>query len=394
MAATIFLYICLFAYSIIFSVLYDSYGTFVLSLLLGMVPLVCFIIGWIQHFFINVEMKETIGMVEKGDETEVTFYVTNKGIFPVSEVRIKFTYKNTCLAEKKDYVSVALGARHKERAILRIPAEYCGPALVTVKSYYVFDPIHLTFIYKRVKKRDKNQAKCRFYIIPKMQEVSVEVPVPRLSEAEESTLYSKVKSGDDPSEIFDIREYHEGDRIHRIHWKLSSKRKTYMVKDFSLPISTSTCVLLSLCIGDGTLNEIENKKKSAPKKGAGIEKTAKKGISHADEEKAARILDERIQKALLFSYTLIQHDFVHEFYWADAVTGELFSRLIQDNDNLFEMILDMYEAGLSTENPLPDLFFQSQHHFRGELYLFGPGMEELRQMGYDPKEVEFDEAQG
>lgn len=315
-------------------------------------------------------MEETIGMVEKGENAEVTFRVTNKSIFPVSEVRIVFYYRSTCLKPKKDYVSLSLKPRSREKAILRIPAEFCGPISVEARGYYIFDSMHLFFLYKRVKKKDRLEAKCRFYVIPKLEEVSVRIPVPRVSEAEESILYSKVKKGDDPSEIFDIREYQEGDKIHRIHWKLSSKRNTYMVKDFSLPISTSTCVLVSLCIGDGTDTKTKR----------------------AGDYEAAKMLDERLSQAILFSYTLIQHDFVHQFFWADAVTSMLYSKIILDHDHLLEMIQNIYESGLSAENPLPELFRQNQHHFRGELYLFGPGKEELAQMGYEPKEVEFNEA--
>ena len=53
---------------------------------------------------------------------------------------------------------------------------------------------------------------------------------------DEDPEYSKVKPGDDPSEIFDFHSYREGDPIARIHWKLSSKHDELMVKEFSLPL--------------------------------------------------------------------------------------------------------------------------------------------------------------
>ncbi len=37
--------------------------------------------------------------------------------------------------------------------------------------------------------------------------------------------YSTVRSGDDPSEIFGLRDYREGDRLSCIHWKLSENRE-------------------------------------------------------------------------------------------------------------------------------------------------------------------------
>ena len=39
----------------------------------------------------------------------------------------------------------------------------------------------------------------------------------------DSPEFSKVKSGDDPSEIFDLHPYREGDAVNLIHWKLTEK---------------------------------------------------------------------------------------------------------------------------------------------------------------------------
>lgn len=47
---------------------------------------------------------------------------------------------------------------------------------------------------------------------------------------EDSDRFSLYKKGDDPSEIFDIRDFKDGDRFQQIHWKLSSKTGHYMVK--------------------------------------------------------------------------------------------------------------------------------------------------------------------
>ena len=62
----------------------------------------------------------------------------------------------------------------------------------------------------------------------------------------ETDDYSKTSKGDDPSEIFDIHEYHDGDKINRIHWKLTAKQDKTMVKDYSLPISNSIVLMADL----------------------------------------------------------------------------------------------------------------------------------------------------
>jgi hypothetical protein len=70
------------------------------------------------------------------------------------------------------------------------------------------------------------------------------------SEIVESDTYSKDKSGDDCSEVFDIREYQDGDRLNRIHWKLSSKSDQTYVKEYSLPISNSVVIIPEMVNGE------------------------------------------------------------------------------------------------------------------------------------------------
>ena len=51
----------------------------------------------------------------------------------------------------------------------------------------------------------------------------------------DSAVYSAQKAGNDPGETFRIREYVPGDPIRQIHWKLSEKTGTLMVREFGLP---------------------------------------------------------------------------------------------------------------------------------------------------------------
>ena len=51
----------------------------------------------------------------------------------------------------------------------------------------------------------------------------------------DSAVYSAQKAGNDPGETFRIREYVPGDPIRQIHWKLSEKMGTLMVREFGLP---------------------------------------------------------------------------------------------------------------------------------------------------------------
>ncbi|MBQ8063482.1 MAG: DUF58 domain-containing protein [Clostridia bacterium] len=62
----------------------------------------------------------------------------------------------------------------------------------------------------------------------------------------ESARYSEKEKGTDVSELFDIREYAPGDEIRAIHWKLSAKQDTPVLREFSKPLNYSVILLVEL----------------------------------------------------------------------------------------------------------------------------------------------------
>ena len=60
----------------------------------------------------------------------------------------------------------------------------------------------------------------------------------------EGNRYSSTRAGADPGETFDIREYRPGDPIRQIHWKLSSKTETMMLRELGAPVVDRLLLLL------------------------------------------------------------------------------------------------------------------------------------------------------
>lgn len=60
----------------------------------------------------------------------------------------------------------------------------------------------------------------------------------------ESFKYSQSKKGNDPGEIFGIREYANGDSVKAIHWKLSGKMDKLVIREMGLPIENNILILL------------------------------------------------------------------------------------------------------------------------------------------------------
>jgi hypothetical protein len=60
----------------------------------------------------------------------------------------------------------------------------------------------------------------------------------------EGEHWSATRPGSDPSETFAIREYLPGDPVRQIHWKLSQKLDTLMLRELGLPVAEETLLLL------------------------------------------------------------------------------------------------------------------------------------------------------
>ena len=103
--------------------------------------------------------------------------------------------------------------------------------------------------------------------------------------------WSATRPGFDPSETFAIREYAPGDPIRQIHWKLSSKTDTLMLRELGLPVAEETLLLL-----DG---------------------------SAADDHADAAAMDAAVTVMLSLSHALAAQGTVHSVCWRAAPSSAL-----------------------------------------------------------------------
>ena len=70
----------------------------------------------------------------------------------------------------------------------------------------------------------------------------------------EGEQWSMTRPGSDPSETFAVREYMPGDPIRQIHWKLSQKTGTIMLRELGFPVAEQTLLLLDTTVPYGGLD--------------------------------------------------------------------------------------------------------------------------------------------
>ena len=60
----------------------------------------------------------------------------------------------------------------------------------------------------------------------------------------DGSIYDEYRAGFDQSEVFEIRAYRPGDKTAQIHWKLSQKTDTLMLRQGSLPVKNALLLIL------------------------------------------------------------------------------------------------------------------------------------------------------
>ena len=82
----------------------------------------------------------------------------------------------------------------------------------------------VVFDYLRLFQRKKTisaQAEC--VVMPHLLDLQVAVTDACRNFDSDSEEYDKHNAGDDPAEIYQIREFRQGDKMSRVHWKMTAR---------------------------------------------------------------------------------------------------------------------------------------------------------------------------
>ncbi len=120
-------------------------------------------------------------------------------------------------------------------------AEYLAENTCCGKVRCSIEKIGLTDIFDFTDVRIKKKAAVNYTVLPELFDMFIDYDQGE-SRLDDCLTYSQEKKGQDMSEVFQIREYVPGDSIRHIHWKLSSKLDTLLVKESALPVDKSLAV--------------------------------------------------------------------------------------------------------------------------------------------------------
>lgn len=190
-------------------------------------------------------------VAEKNTMQEVTLSVRNDSFFPSGNVFYHMQVYNAYYPNEEDYyVNLPVHAKKTVHASWEITASYCGALKVRLTECFVRDMCNLwTFHLPEEKVAE-------LFVMPKKQEVSIGVEDIAGGEGENEEE-TEVKKGDDPSLLLDIRPYIPGDRMQRVHWKLTARQGDLMVKEYGMSVNKQIHILLELYSKEAAKGMIE-----------------------------------------------------------------------------------------------------------------------------------------
>lgn len=199
-----------------------------------LLPLVMLVLSLPSMTGISIHLTAA-ARVMRGSDAHLTLDFTNRHLLPVHAITVHLEIRNRYTGEvsRQNYLFRNLETSRSE---IPLPTQDCGELSCRLLRYECKDLLGLFCI----RRRGGSEAVCT--VMPAAAEPEQRVPL----EASLSTsAVLKPKYGGGFAEEHDLRAYRPGDTANSIHWKLSSKTDSLIVREALIPENSTVYVVLS-----------------------------------------------------------------------------------------------------------------------------------------------------
>lgn len=172
---------------------------------------------------------------------------TDHALWATSAVQVDIRVENVMFGAVQDLHFLLPIQQKQARYVLPFTPDQCGRLAVTCKGASICDLLHVF----QIKTQGFDPVQTLIY--PRRLQLEVELTRETAGSPRGEGLMLNRK-GSDPSEMYDIREYTPGDDVRAIHWKLSSKTDSMILRQASDPAHYNVVLLpdLGLVTENGT----------------------------------------------------------------------------------------------------------------------------------------------
>ena len=218
--ANLFVYLLLVGAVYLYRVSYSGWFGLYLLLAVITVPLLLALLSLPSALTMTLT-AESAASVTKGRPCAARLRFTCRGGMPVGRVRVRLQCVNRFTGETERSVHTWYGVATQSQP-LALPTDQCGQLVLRVEQWECRDLLG----FFSLRRRNPEPAMCT--VVPSVREPDEGVDF-------EATLSSaaqlRPKYGGGFSEEHDLREYRPGDMANSIHWKLSSKTDSLIVRE-------------------------------------------------------------------------------------------------------------------------------------------------------------------
>lgn len=230
----------------------DSYMPLVILLLAVILPFFTVISAAFCVKRLSVKVAPMLASVICGEDMTFNVTIENLSKLPFSVINLKLEYVDISEGiPLRRKIRTAVGAGEKKSILISAVTQHCAVVECRIKKARCCDALGL-FSFKIKNIKDTAQ----IVVIPQLIKGGLKMDSEALNDSD-SDNYSDTQKGDDPSQVFEIRDYAPGDDIRRIHWRLSSKQDRIIVKEFSQPVADECVVLLETGLKGGSIDEFK-----------------------------------------------------------------------------------------------------------------------------------------
>lgn len=290
-------------------------------------PVLSFIYLYKTRRMLEINIGYVPNMGDKGKKLRAEIVLKNHSKLRSIRYRVRMHINNRYLSRNIYRDAAGISEPGKSGKLYFVfSSEYSGSLEFVLDYAEVYDLFGVFYCKIRINRKKY------IGIMPSFDLMPLEITRRTKEFVADAEKFSGEKSGDDPSEIYQVREYRPQDRIRAIHWKLSAKEDKLMVKEQGFPMGCVVLIWLQLS------------KKNIKGKGisALLEKTAD------------------------LSITLLEEHCIHMIAWFDEKNLRVVKFRVDSEESLYEWVWRLIEAEPFENAGLESIYYKEA--FRGEYF--------------------------
>ncbi len=228
--------VCILLYGII-----GARSLYIINIVLIFLPILSAVYTSIAKNGIKMRFLETTDTYIRGGVTNLSVIAENIYVTPVANLNIVIVYQFNNLRETTSKTQeISIAGMNRCPFDIHCKLSHSGYLTIDMTNSYIYDPMKL------FKFRLSGIKEYVLHIMPILINPDYYGMYTSYDMIIDAKEYFKTRKGEDSSEIFDVRDYIHGDSLNRVHWKLSAKEDTLMVKELSQPVNHNHCIVVDV----------------------------------------------------------------------------------------------------------------------------------------------------